>query len=89
MEALSEQSGYEGKTNIEHLTHASKDGTDELNFKPLLHKVTFTEKNIVIPILVYWYQCKYQVLPVLSYKIILFLTISKWSGRGECFITGS
>ena len=52
MEALFEQSGYEGKTNIEHLTHASKDGTDELNFKPLLHKVTFTEKNIVIPILV-------------------------------------
>ena len=32
VEVLSEQSGYEGKTNTEHLTHASKDGTDELNF---------------------------------------------------------
>ena len=48
MEAQSEQSGCEGKANTEHLTHASKDGTDELNFKPLLHKVTFTEKNIGI-----------------------------------------
>ena len=66
MEALSEQSGCEGKANTEHLTHASKDGTDELNFKPLLHKVTFTEKNIGIPVPVYRYQYKYQVLPVLS-----------------------
>ena len=59
MEAQSEQSGCEGKANTEHLTHASKDGTDELNFKPLLHKVTFTEKNIGIPVPVYRYQYKF------------------------------